>query len=126
MDKLTEKINGDVQLVKCKNKICAAICIAYGACEKCPINEALRKLADYEERDKKRMLLNLPVPEGTEVYCVIYNRWRIAGTVKSMVFSIKAYAEIDFRKEWNKTVFPTYGEAWKRLEEMVRNGRKNL
>ena len=37
-----------------------------------------------------------------------------------------AYAEIDFRKEWNKTVFPTYGEAWERLEEMVRDGRKNL
>ncbi len=34
MEKLTEKINGDVQLIKCKNKICAAICITYGAWER--------------------------------------------------------------------------------------------
>ena len=126
MERLTEKASeGSIQLKKCGNSICMSVCNARSECTECPIDEAFRKLAAYEDLEEQGLLVRLPCPIGTTV-------WDIVG----MDIRENVVSGIEYDKggkwflwsnedEWigklNESVFLTREEAEKKLEEMKNN-----
>lgn len=88
------------------------------------VKEALDKLAEIEDAEEQGLLVRLPVPEGTTVYRIFYSQSKNKGTIADVTFTLRLYA--DLKKEWNKTVFPTYEKAWRKLEELVKDGKQNM
>lgn len=69
MERLTEKASeGSIQLKKCGNSICMSVCNARSECTECPIDEAFRKLAAYEDLEEQGLLVRLPCKVGDTVY----------------------------------------------------------
>jgi len=58
----------DVQIIKCENELCCETCHRVENCEECPINEAIEKLAEYEDAEEQGLLLRLPCKPGDIVY----------------------------------------------------------
>lgn len=68
MERLIENVGNGVRLKKCGNSICMAVCNSKRDCAKCPIDEAFRKLADYENLEEQGLLVRLPCKVGDIVY----------------------------------------------------------
>lgn len=76
---------------------------------------AVRKLCDYEDLEEQGLLVRLPVPIGTIVYCIY------AGMTGKNATIFADYFNADMRKSWGKFVFATKEEAEKKLKEMKKN-----
>ena len=129
MERLTEKCNGSIQLKKCGNTPCMAVCSDFRNCRKCLIGEAFKKLADYEDLEEQGLLVRLPVEIGTELFQPCADRKSIIRSIviNNTITDDDIYIGIvDERgnerhyskKSIGKTVFLTREEAEKELEEM--------
>ena len=143
MERLTENVGNGVQLKECGNSICMAICNSKRDCFACPIDEAFRKLAAYEDAEEQGLLVRLPCKFGDTVWELcqcedgIYRIFPMTvkavsefGTLRQtegMPTVWNIYAESDYTYSYKtfgdigKSVFLTREEAEKKLEEM-KNG----
>lgn len=150
MERLTERykdsIANTVLIRECGDKLCKNICddIEYD-CSKCELEKALEKLADYEDAEEQGLLVRLPVNKNKEIY-IISSRWTVCSECGSRFDEYSCSGceyECDSKKEYyvyptylsfidvttyvnqfKKTIFLTYEEAAKKLEEMKNNGSK--
>ena len=67
MERLTEKVIGCNQIIKCGNDLCKETCEEW-SCDFCPISEAIDKLADYEDAEEQGLLLRLPCKVGMSIW----------------------------------------------------------
>ena len=74
--------------------------------------EWLEELKSYKEAEKTGLLLKLPVPIGTIVYCIYTSMTGKNATIFTDHFNA------DMCKQWGKFVFATKEEAEKKLKEM--------
>lgn len=138
MERLTEKCNGSIQLKKCGNTPCMAVCSDFRNCRKCLIGEAFKKLADYEDLEEQGLLVRLPCkvgdmvwdndfgyPESYEIkafsygYCDSYVEPNIEDEIIFYYENYNGSITGAFpMSEIGKTVFLTREEAEKKLEEM--------
>lgn len=65
--------NECIQIIKCENELCSKTCERFEDCEHCPIEEAICKLAAYEDAEEQGLLLRLPIAEGTIIYLIDNN-----------------------------------------------------
>lgn len=114
MERLTEKVGDGVQLKKCGNSICMAICNSKKDCSVCPIDEAFKKLADYEIAEEQGLLVRLPCKVGTEVYYILGIPNKTPCTIDKCVFKLSDVHKI------GESLFLTREEAEKKLEEMKK------
>lgn len=71
MERLTEKVLGNIQLKACGNDFCKETCAEHDeekSCNNCPIQKAFEKLAEYEDLEEQGKLLKLPCKIGDMVY----------------------------------------------------------
>ena len=71
MERLTEKVLGNIQLKACGNDFCKETCAEHDeekSCNNCPIQKAFEKLAEYEDLEEQGKLLKLPVAVGDRIY----------------------------------------------------------
>lgn len=71
MERLTEKVLGNIQLKACGNDFCKETCVEHDeekSCNNCPIQKAFEKLAEYEDFEEQGKLLKLPCEVGDAVY----------------------------------------------------------
>ena len=130
MDRLTELPNNNSiwRIKKCAQYGCGNICDNVGGCLECPIQEAVAKLAEYEDLEEMGLLLRLPVAVGDMVYVI--NKGEIA---KAKVYDIQFRgikykegqrfwmnigANVYFEQDFEKTVFYTLELAEAKLREM--------
>lgn len=76
---------------------------------------AVRKLCDYEDLEEQGLLVRLPVPIGTIVYCIY------TGMTGKNATIFADYFNTDMCKSWGRFVFATKEEAEKKLKEMKNN-----
>lgn len=79
------------------------------------IRAVLKKLAAYEDLEEHGLLVRLPVPIGTIVYCIY------TGITDKNATIFADYFNADMCKSWGKFVFATKEEAEKKLKEMKNN-----
>ena len=80
----------------------------------------LTKLADYEDLEEQGLLVKLPVNKNNEIY-IISSRWKeyyVYPTYLSFI-DVTTYAN-----QFGKTIFLTYEEAEKKLEEMKNESKR--
>lgn len=143
MERLTERykdsIANTVLIRECGDKLCKDICDDIGCnCNKCGLEKVLEKLADYEDLEEQRLLVRLPVNKNEEIY-IISSRWTVCSECGSRFNEYSCSGceyECDSKKEYyvyptylsfidvttyvnqfGKTIFLTYEEAEKKLEE---------
>lgn len=71
MERMTEKVLGNIQLKACGNDFCKETCAEHDeekSCSNCPIQKAFEKLAEYEDLEEQGKLLKLPCVVGDTVY----------------------------------------------------------
>ena len=112
MERLT-KISeiGNAYYPKCFKEPCCGM----GECldDKCNLMlDACEKLAEYEQLEEQGLLVRLPVPIGTIVYCIYTSMTGKNATILSDRFTV------DMCKHWGTFVFATEEEAEKKLKEM--------
>lgn len=132
MERLTENVGNGVRLKECGNSICMAICNSKRDCSVCPIDEAFRKLADYEELEEQGLLVRLPCKVGDVLYCIdngivetlIVNSFRIYNfnRVEIDFENASGFALCTFAGELDEGYFLSREEAEKKLEEL-KNGK---
>lgn len=128
MERLTENVGNGVRLKECGNSICMAICNSKRDCSVCPIDEAFRKLADYEELEEQGLLVRLPSKVGDVLYCIdngivetlIVNSFRIYNfnRVEIDFENASGFALCTFAGELDEGYFLSREEAEKKLEEL--------
>lgn len=74
--------------------------------------EWLEELKSYKEAEEQGLLMRLPVPIGTIVYCIYTSMTGKNATIFTDHFNA------DMCKQWGKFVFATKEEAEKKLKEM--------
>ena len=70
MQRLTERIisySDVIEIKKVGNRRCKAICDEVD-CKVCPVNDAFKKLAEYEDLEEQGLLLKLPCKVGDRLY----------------------------------------------------------
>lgn len=80
MERLTEKVLGFAQIKECGNDFCKETCAEHDeekSCKNCPIQKAIKKLAEYEDLEEQGKLLKPPCAVGDTVYEVQEIRKRI-------------------------------------------------
>lgn len=115
MERLTEKVNGCNQIIKCGNDLCKETCEEW-SCDFCPISEAIDKLTDYEDAEEQGLLLRLPVAIGTEVWKI--NKYSGGGRVADLFEIFPCEFDYNLIPMFGKTVFLTKEEAEQKLAEM--------
>ena len=127
MERLTERIisySDIIEIKKVGNKRCKAICDEVD-CKVCPVNDAFKKLAEYEDLEEQGLLLRLPCKVGDSIY-------RCGDPIKKVyewdIEHIEIfYDEIVFIDDSDnsftvgdigKTVFLTREEAERKLQEL--------
>ena len=68
MERLTEEYKGCIEIKKCNHEMCRETCESVSGCANCPIQEAIIKLASYEDAEEQGLLIRLPVAIGSRVY----------------------------------------------------------
>ena len=142
MERLTEDYNDSYCLKKCHPNN-DSFCDGDG--RGCPIDncgvviEALNKLGEYEKAEEQGLLVRLPVNKNNEIY-IISSRWTVCSECGSRFDEYSCSGceyECDSKKEYyvyptylsfidvttyanqfGKTIFLTYEEAEKKLEEL--------
>ena len=133
MDRLTEKVLGNIQLKACGNDFCKETCTEHDeekSCDNCPIQKAFEKLAEYEDLEEQGKLLKMPCAVGDTVYVVMtylgyVEEIVITGfSVASNVIFMMCDEETGYREDlFGKTIFLTRQEAEDKLAEMEgKNG----
>ena len=115
MDRLTEKVLGNIQLKACGNDFCKETCAEHDeekSCDNRPIQKAFEKLAEYEDLEEQGKLLKLPCEIGQRVY-MIYQLCE-EGALEIEEHKIK----LEDLENIGKTVFLTRQEAERALAEM--------
>ena len=74
--------------------------------------EWLEELKSYKDLEEQGLLVRLPVPIGTIVYCIYTSMTGKNATILSDRFTV------DMCKHWGTFVFATEEEAEKKLKEM--------
>lgn len=74
--------------------------------------EWLEELKSYKEAEEQGLIVRLPVPIGTIVYCIYTSMTGKNATILSDHFTV------DMCKPWGTFVFATEEEAEKKLKEM--------
>lgn len=69
MERLTGKFCGN-HLKGCGIIKCEEICKKFLDCNKCPIQKAIDKLAEYEQSEEDGLLIKLPCRVGSTVYLI--------------------------------------------------------
>lgn len=118
MERLTENVGNGVRLKECGNSICMAICNSKRDCSVCPIDEAFRKLADYEELEEQGLLVRLPCRVGDTVYKLWYYDGKPYKIQQHVIRTLSELFGIMESKKFGKSVFLTSEEAEKKLEEL--------
>lgn len=125
MGRLTEKVFGSAQIIKCGNDLCSETCEEY-TCKTCPISQAIDKLAEYEDAEEQGLLVKLPCKENTEVFLVCYphyhfklKEYSFCGTQVVMVIECFELENTCKRmlSDFGKTVFLTSEEAEQALKQ---------
>lgn len=140
MERLTRRLNNN-KIVAIKGDSCNYSANSFD----CQLSEgrkrlktALEKLADYEDLEEQRLLVRLPVNKNEEIY-IISSRWTVCSECGSRFNEYSCSGceyECDSKKEYyvyptylsfidvttyvnqfGKTIFLTYEEAEKKLEE---------
>lgn len=103
-------------------KQCASSCPYDGdfcGTDECPVlNAVTDKLGEYERAEEQGLLVRLPVPIGTIVYCIYTSMTGKNATILADRFTV------DMCNPWGTFVFATKEEAEKKLEEMKNDGSK--
>ena len=94
--------------------------VHYDNCLECAnqhnqLGEWLEELKSYKELEEQGLLVRLPVPIGTIVYCIY------TGMTGKNASIFANYFNADMCKSWGKFVFTTKEEAEKKLKEMKKN-----
>lgn len=130
MERLTEKVLGNIQLKACGNDFCKETCAEHDeekSCDNCPIQKAFEKLAEYEDLEEQGLLLKLPCAVGDTVWFIKSNFSYMQNPKAERVRKIEIIdGEIIFRTEnrcfemkyIGKTVFLTKSDAEQALKEM--------
>lgn len=123
----------EVQIINCENELCKETCERVDNCEECPINEAIKKLADYEDAEEQGLLLRLPCKENTEFFLIDYpnyhfklKEYRFCGTQVVMVIECFEMESTCKRmlSDFGNSVFLTKEEAEAALKKM-QEGENN-
>lgn len=77
--------------------------------------EEANKWQEYKDLEEQGLLVRLPVPIGTIVYCIYTSMTCKNATILDDRFTV------DMCKPWGTFVFATKEEAEKKLEEMKKN-----
>ena len=146
MERLTDYSDDEcTYIIGVGNKTCEEFCkYVVDGCRNCYIQQAFKKLADYEDLEDQGLLVRLPVKIGDDIYKIpskanydlnVLNGYKANNRVYhqkvySIVFSqsgwfvqcdkdsIHAPNVICVDVEYGKTWFLTHIEAEKKLEEM--------
>ena len=74
MSRLTKRVIDEVLLDGAVSSICKEVCESLDnfdhPCDMCPINEAIKKLAHYEDLEEQGKLIELPCKVGDTVYAI--------------------------------------------------------
>lgn len=117
MSRLTKRVIDEVFLCDAESSICKEICESMDnfdhPCEVCQINEALKKLAHYEDLEEQGRLIELPIPLGKPYYeitesCVI-NMFPLRPASAGRIIQNGLFG---------RTVFATKEEAEAKLAEL--------
>lgn len=72
MSRLTKRVIDEVLLCDAESSICKEVCKSMDdfdhPCDVCPINEAIKKLAHYEDLEEQGKLVELPCLPNEEVW----------------------------------------------------------
>lgn len=95
MNRLTEYVKGMWQLEKTRNETCRETCETH-ECRNCPINEALEKLAEYENKEERwKNERRFPCHTGETVYCIVNGMILECHVVSFTVYGIATYVELE-------------------------------
>lgn len=143
MERLTDYSDDEcTYIIGVGNKTCEEFCkYVVDGCRNCYIQQAFKKLADYEDLEDQGLLVRLPVNKNNEIY-IISSRWTVCSECGSRFDEYSCSGceyECDSKKEYyvyptylslidittyanqfGKTIFLTYEEAKKKLEEMKK------
>lgn len=84
---------------------CDEVCSGIGYCGNCPIQNAINKLADYEDQEEQGLLLKLPCKLGTPVWTIV------TGTTCKNPSLLRQDFELYMLDHFGKSVFLTREEA---------------
>lgn len=137
MERLTDYSTDEyTYVIGVGNKTCEEFCKSVeNGCQNCYIEQAFRKLSEYETLEEQGLLVRLPCKVGDTVYVPTRNfvsELRIImvsvdmhGTYFRWMLNSGIYPNLDGFpvSKLGKTIFLTREEAEKKLEEMNRNER---
>lgn len=132
MSRLTKRVIDEVLLCDAESSICKEVCKSMDEydhpCDMCPINEAIKKLAHYEDIEEQGRMIELPCAVGDILYgsneeFVIkeISYWEDDCDLYSLNIKIEDWKEnfeIIDPEDIGKTVFRTKEEAEAKLAEM--------
>lgn len=133
MERLTDYSDDEcTYIIGVGNKTCEEFCkYVVDGCRNCYIQQAFKKLADYEDLEDQGLLVRLPCKVGEKLWCIVNSAIR---ELRVYRFDMPAFGTTDivfryadgfklerFVGEIGKTVFLTREEAEKKLEEMKKN-----
>lgn len=136
MERLTDYSDSEcTYIIGVGNKTCEEFCkcVIDDGCKNCYIQQAFKKLADYEDLEDQGLLVRLPCKVGDTVYVptrVLVSEFKITaifcdiqGTYFYWLFYCGIYERTNgfSERDIGKTVFLTREEAEKKLEEMKKN-----
>ena len=116
MSRLTEKRGDAVCIEGVDFETCHMFCRTMASCHNCPIDNAFRKLAHYEDLEEQGRLIELPCPINTELYFVGEKADGTYGTHSTTLFTLdlcKSYEGLI-----GKGFYLTREEAVAKLEEL--------
>lgn len=88
---------------------CCDICNENSDCEKCIVNDAFRKLADYEDKEEQGLLLELPCKVGDTVYQIGKGYYEIGTDITEYTVTAITISKNDIAisvKDENQLGFP--------------------
>lgn len=71
MNRLTTEYMGCKQIIECGNETCEETCARVKQCELCPIQKAIVRLSEYEEKEENGLLIQFPFEVGKTLFALI-------------------------------------------------------
>lgn len=71
MNRLTEEYIGCKQIIECGNETCEETCARVKQCALCPIQKAIIRLSEYEEKEENGLLIQFPFEVGKTLFALI-------------------------------------------------------
>ena len=116
MERLTKWEDDSITYNEKREFECGEYCdsCSHGAGNCKTVENMIKKLATYEDLEEQGLLVRLPCPIGTEVYCIITAITGKHPIIFKTRFSLELSAGIE------KSVFLTREEAEKKMEDMQK------